>query len=97
MTPESSSEAFTSPRYGIVLASHPAFLRRQHPSAKIIHWPFLTFQGMRMILFFFLIQTGHSPTEKIRWPGKPDPYLDVANSSGDEETTVRKLRVSAIQ
>ena len=45
----------------------------------------------------FSIQTGHSPIKNIRWPGKPDPYLDVANSSGDEETTVRKLRVSAIQ
>ena len=45
----------------------------------------------------FSIQTGHSPINNIRWPGKLDPYLDVANSSGDEETTVRKLRVSAIQ
>ena len=45
----------------------------------------------------FSIQTGHSPIKNIRWSGKPDPYLDVANSSGDEETTVRKLRVSAIQ
>ena len=45
----------------------------------------------------FSIQMGHSPIVNIMWPGKTDPYLDVANSSGDEETTARKLRVSAIQ
>ena len=34
MTPEWSSEAFTSPRSGTVLASHPEFPRGQHPRGQ---------------------------------------------------------------